>query len=50
MSARTEQASMTSRGRVDAALAHTEPDRVPLDLGAGPTTGMHVDSVSLLRR
>ncbi len=46
----TDQVTMTSRERVDAALAHTEPDRVPLDLGAGPTTGMHVDSVYLLRQ
>ena len=41
---------MTSRERVDAALAHTEPDRVPLDLGAAPITGMHVSSVYLLRQ
>jgi hypothetical protein len=41
---------MTSRQRVEAALAHTEPDLVPLDLGAAPTTGMHVDSVYLLRQ
>ncbi len=31
---------MTSRERVEAALDHREPDRVPLDLGAGPTSGM----------
>ncbi len=41
---------MTSRERVELALAHVEPDRVPLDLGAGPVTGMHVDSVYLLRQ
>jgi hypothetical protein len=41
---------MTSRERVELALAHTQPDRVPLDLGSGPTTGMHVDSVYLLRQ
>ncbi|HZR92485.1 MAG TPA: uroporphyrinogen decarboxylase family protein [Gaiellaceae bacterium] len=40
----------TSRRRVDLALAHVEPDRVPLDLGAAPTTGMHVDSVYALRQ
>jgi Uroporphyrinogen decarboxylase (URO-D) len=50
MAARTERSTMTSRERVDSALAHAEPDRVPLDLGAGPTTGMHVDSVYLLRQ
>jgi uroporphyrinogen decarboxylase-like protein len=46
----TDPGTMTSRERVDAALAHIEPDRVPLDLGAAPTTGMHVDSVYLLRQ
>ena len=32
---------MTSRERVLTALAHTEPDQVPLDLG-GHQTGIHV--------
>jgi len=41
---------MTSRERVRAALAHTEPDHVPLDLGASPVTGMQVSSVYLLRQ
>jgi len=41
---------MTSRERVEASLNHREPDRVPLDLGAGPVTGMHVSSVYLLRQ
>jgi len=41
---------MTSRERVRAALAHVEPDLVPLDLGAGGQTGMHVSSVYLLRQ
>jgi len=40
----------TSRERVQAALDHNEPDRVPLDLGASPVTGMHVSCVSLLRQ
>lgn len=31
---------MTSRERVLAAIAHCEPDRVPLDLGATPSSGM----------
>jgi hypothetical protein len=48
--ASTDQATMTSRERVELALAHREPDRVPLDLGSAPTTGMHVDSVYLLRQ
>jgi Uroporphyrinogen decarboxylase (URO-D) len=44
------QSTMTSRERIELALDHAEPDRVPLDLGAAPTTGMHVDSVYLLRQ
>ena len=40
----------TSRERVELALAHTEPDRVPLDLGGSAVTGMHVDSVYCLRQ
>ena len=40
---------MTSRERVRTALAHEQPDRVPLDLGASPVTGMYVSSVYLLR-
>lgn len=41
---------MNSRERVERALNHQEADRVPLDLGAAPTTGMHVSSVYLLRQ
>jgi hypothetical protein len=41
---------MSSRERVNAALSHSEADRVPLDLGGSGTTGMHVDSVYLLRQ
>lgn len=41
---------MTSRERVRVALNHSEPDRVPLDLGASPVTGMHVNSVYALRQ
>lgn len=40
----------TCRERLETALAHREPDKVPLDLGAMPVTGMHVDSVYLLRQ
>ena len=42
--------AMNSRQRVEAALNHRQPDRVPLDLGASPVTGMHVSSVCQLRR
>ena len=41
---------MTSRERVDLALNHREPDRVPLDLGASAVTGMHVTTVYKLRQ
>jgi hypothetical protein len=41
---------MNSRQRVIQAINHQQPDRVPLDLGGGPTSGMHVSSVYLLRQ
>ena len=41
---------MNSRQRVQSTLNHQTPDRVPLDLGSGPTTGMHVSSVYKLRQ
>ncbi|HIE19083.1 TPA: methyltransferase, partial [Candidatus Bathyarchaeota archaeon] len=41
---------MSSRERVTTALEHEEPDRVPLDLGGSPTTGMHVSTVYALRQ
>ena len=41
---------MNSRERVQMALAHREPDRVPLDLGGTPVTGMQVSSVYRLRQ
>jgi uroporphyrinogen-III decarboxylase len=41
---------MTSKERVLAALAHKEPDRVPVDFGASAVTGMHVKIVIALRR
>ncbi len=41
---------MTSRERVDMALNHLEPDRVPLDLGGSNVTSMHVSSVYQLRQ
>jgi hypothetical protein len=40
----------TSRERVETVLTGGVPDRLPLDLGGCPTTGMHVSSVSLLRQ
>ena len=41
---------MNSRERVELAINHREPDRVPLDLGGCGQTGMHVDTVYLLRQ
>ena len=41
---------MNSRQRVEAALNHRQPDRVPLDLGASPVSGMHVSCVYKLRQ
>ncbi|MBU4270256.1 MAG: methyltransferase [Planctomycetes bacterium] len=41
---------MNSRQRVETALKHQQPDRVPLDLGATSTSGMHVSSVYRLRQ
>ena len=41
---------LTSRDRVNVALAYQEPDRVPLDLGGSAVTGMHVSVVYGLRQ
>jgi len=41
---------MNSRERLNAALNHRQPDRVPLDLGGSAVTGMSVASVYLLRQ
>ena len=41
---------MTSRERVEAALNHREPDRVPIDLNATNVSGMQASSVYKLRQ
>lgn len=41
---------LTSRERVELALNHKEPDKVPLDLGGSVTSGMQASSVYLLRQ
>jgi hypothetical protein len=41
---------MTSRERIAAACAHTEPDRLPVDFGGGFQTGMHVSMVYQVRQ
>lgn len=43
-------ASMTSRQRVQFAINHKAPDRVPIDLGSTPVTGIHATTYSKLRR
>jgi len=40
---------MTSRERVEKAINHQKPDRIPLDLGSTPVTGMTASSVWKLR-
>ncbi len=41
---------MNGRERLQATLNHQEPDRVCVDFGATPVTGMHASAVSRLRR
>jgi hypothetical protein len=41
---------MDSRSRVKMALAHREPDQVPLDLAGSAVSGMHASSVYALRQ
>ena len=41
---------MNSRQRIQIALNHQQPDRVPLDLGGSATSGMHASSVYKLRQ
>jgi len=41
---------MNSRERITLTLNHQEPDRVPLDLGGSPVTGMHISSIYKIRQ
>ena len=41
---------MNSRERVELAINHQEPDRVPLDLGGSLVTGMNVSMIYRLRQ
>ncbi len=41
---------MTSRERVEKALNHEEPDKIPFDIGGTPVTGMHACMVYALRQ
>jgi hypothetical protein len=38
-----------SRSRLDAALNHKQPDRIPIDFGGTAVTGIHVSCVAALR-
>ena len=40
---------MKSKEIVKKALNHQEPDRIPVDLGGGPTSGIHVSTIENLR-
>jgi hypothetical protein len=40
---------LTSRDRVLSALAHRQPDRLPVDFGGTTVSGIHVSSVAALR-
>ncbi len=46
----TTEIGTASRERLIAALNHKQPDRIPIDFGGSPTTGVHVSCVAELRR
>ena len=39
----------TSKKRVLDALNHVQPDRIPVDFGSHPCSGMHVSCIAALR-
>lgn len=41
---------MTSRERVMAAIAHRQPDHVPLDLGGTPSSGISAIAYNKLKK
>lgn len=41
---------MDSKKRILTALSHKEPDRIPVDFGSTPVTGIHVLPIAKLRR
>lgn len=49
MSDQVQHATMTARDRVLTTLDHREPDRIPIDFGGTPVTGVHVSVVAGLR-
>jgi len=50
MEGATTRSSMNSRERLQAALDHRQPDRVPVDFGGTFVTGIHVSVVHQLRQ
>ena len=49
MTDQMSRVSMSPRDRVRATLDHREPDRIPMDFGGTPVTGIHVSVVAALR-
>jgi len=41
--------TITSRERLITTLSHKQPDRIPIDFGGTPTTGIHVSCIAELR-
>ena len=41
---------MNSKERLECALAHRTPDRIPMDFGGTAVTGIHVSVIAALRR
>ena len=41
---------MTAKERITTALNHSEPDRLPVDFGSTPVTGIHVQTLDLIRK
>ena len=42
--------TMTSYERVEAALAHKEPDRIPFDLGGTMVSGINVNALAEFKK
>ena len=41
---------MTSKERIISSLNHEEPDRLPVDFGSTPVSGIHVQTLELIRK
>ena len=49
MTVEVRQPVLSSRERVRATLEHREPDRIPIDFGGTPVSGIHASVVAALR-